>query len=262
MADEKNINDQTAENTENTEREGKGNVLAGFVLFKDANFDWLRFKKNLRDDWDITFDDEIKDGAVVFSVDDMNVACSLMPNPVPNNEAVEAAKRNYLWKNAAEETAKHGAHMIVAVLNKYDALDQQELLAKVACSLLKLDNAIGIYKAPTVYEKDFYINFAMSIDKGECPVPIYVYVGLYAEEGKVYAFTSGMSVFGKLEMEVLGTQLQPNELLSFMFTICEYVITEDVELKDGETVGFNDEDKIPVHVSAGVSVPGETIKLG
>lgn len=262
MADEKNINDQTAENTENTEREGQGNVLAGFVLFKDANVDWLRFKKNLEDDWDITFDDEIKDGAVVFSVDDMNVACSLMPTPVPNNEAVEAAKRNYLWKNAAEATAKHGAHMIVAVLNKYDALDQQELLAKVACSLLKLDNAIGIYKAPTVYEKDFYINFAMSIDKGECPVPIYVYVGLYAEEGKVYAFTSGMSVFGKLEMEVLGTQLQPNELLSFMFTICEYVITEDVELKDGETVGFNDEDKIPVHVSAGVSVPGETIKLG
>ena len=124
MADEKNIN---TENTENTQREGQGNVLAGFVLFKDANIDWLRFKKNLEDDWDITFDDEINNGAVVFSVDDMNVACSL----------------------------------------------------------LKLDNAIGIYKAPTVYEKDFYINFAMSIDKGECPVPIYVYVGLYAESDSI-----------------------------------------------------------------------------
>ena len=260
MADEKLINNE--EETENEELEGAGNVLAGFVLFKDANVDWLRFKKILEDDWDITFDDEIKDGAVVFSVDDMNVACSLMPSPIPNDEAVDAAKRNYLWKDGAEKTAEHQAHMIVAIMNKFDALDQQELLAKVACSLLKLDNAIGIYKAPTVYEKDFYINFAMSIDKGECPVPIYVYVGLYTEDGKVFAFTSGMSVFGKLEMEGTGVDLQPNELLSFMFTICEYVIAEDVELKDGETVGYTENDKIPIHVSEGYSIPGTTIQLG
>lgn len=161
-------NDKNEQNVTES-AEGKGNVLAAFVLFEDANMDWTRFKKNLEDDWDITFDDEIKDGAVVFSVDDMTVACSLMPSPVPNKEAEEAAKRNILWKDGAEVVAKHGAHMIVAIMNKPDALDQQELLAKVSCSLLKLDNAIGIYKAPTVYEKEFYINFAKTIDEGECP---------------------------------------------------------------------------------------------
>ena len=263
MAEEMLLNDEN-----NNEAPGKGNVLAGFVLFKDANMDWLRFKKNLEEDWDISFDDEIKDGAVVFNADDMTVACSLMPAPVPNHEAEAAAKRNILWKDGAEIVAKHQAHMIVAVMNKFDALDQQELLAKVACSLLKLDNAIGIYKAPTVYEKDFYINFAKTIDEGECPVPIYVYVGMYAEEKNeeeeqlFSAFTSGLSVFGKLEMEVIRASLQPNDLLSFMYTICEYVISEDVELKDGETIGFTEEQKIPVHISAGVSVPGDTIKLG
>lgn len=257
MSEEKLLNDEN-----NNETPGKGNVLAGFILLKDANLDWLRFRKNLEEDWDITFEDEVKDGAVVFSVDEMTVACSLMPSPIPNHEAEEAAKRNILWKDGADAVAKHQAHMIVAVMNKFDALDQQELLAKVACSLLELDNAIGIYKAPTVYEKEFYINFAKTIDEGECPVPIYVYVGMYSEDGKVYAFTSGLSVFGKLEMEVLGTNLQPNELLSFMYTISEYVISEDVELKDGETIGFTDDDKIPVHISAGVAVPGDTIKLG
>ena len=257
MSEEKLIN-----NEEETEVPGEGNVLAGFVLFKDANIDWLRFKKNLEEDWDITFDDEIKDNAVVFKVDDMNVALSLLPCAIPNDEAVEAAKRNILWSGGAEETAKHQAHMIVAVLNKFDALDQQELLAKVACSLLKLDNAIGIYKAPTVYDKEFYINFAKTIDEGECPVPIYVYVGMYIDEKKVYAFTSGMSVFGKLEMEITGTEAEPNDVLSFMYSICEYVISEDVEFKDGETVGFTEEQKIPIHISEGVSIPGETIKLG
>ena len=261
-------NDENAENFENENSEGKGNVLAGFVLFKDANMDWARFKKNLEDDWDITFDDEIENGAVVFTVDDMTVACSLLPSPVPNKEAEEAAKRNILWKDGAEAVAKHGAHMVVAVMNKFDALDQQELLAKVACSLLKLDNAIGIYKAPTVYEKEFYINFAKTIDEGEIPVPIYIFVGMYAEDTKegekqrISAFTSGMSVFGKLEMEVIGTGLDPNGLLGFMYTICEYVISEDVTLQDGETIGFSENDKIPIHISQGAAVPGQTIKLG
>lgn len=30
----------------------EGNVLAGFVLYTDANMDWLRFKKFLKDDWE------------------------------------------------------------------------------------------------------------------------------------------------------------------------------------------------------------------
>lgn len=257
MAQKKNIDEQ-----ENAKAPGEGNVLAGFVLFEDANMDWLAFKKNLQDDWDISFDDEIKDGIAMFSVDNMTVVCSLMPNPVPNNEATEAARRNLLWKDAAELTAKHQAHMIVAIMNKYDALDQQELFAKVVCSLLKLKNAIGIYKSPTVYEKEFYINFAMSIDKGECPVPIYVYVGMYMENDKVYAFTSGMSCFGKLEMEIPGTSAQPNDVLSFMFTICEYIISEDVTLNDGETIGFTEDQKIPVSISQGISVAGDTIKIG
>ena len=40
----------------------QGNIALGFVLLKDANFDWPRFRHNLKEDWGITFDDEIKDG--------------------------------------------------------------------------------------------------------------------------------------------------------------------------------------------------------
>ena len=65
----------------------EGNVLAGFVLYTDANMDWLRFKKFLKDDWNIVPQDDVKDNAMVFKVGDMVVACSLMPNPVPNKEA-------------------------------------------------------------------------------------------------------------------------------------------------------------------------------
>lgn len=75
-------------------------------------------KKFLKDDWNIVPQDDVKDNAMVFKVGDMVVACSLMPNPVPNKEAENAAKYNILWKEGANEVAKHQAHVMLAVMNK------------------------------------------------------------------------------------------------------------------------------------------------
>lgn len=250
MADEKNTNDKK-----------EGSVLAGFVLYKDANIDWLKFKKLLKDDWDIIAEDEVKDGAIVFKYNDMVVACSLMPNPVPEKEAENAAKYNILWKDGAKAVAEHQAHIMLAVMNKFDPIEQAVLFAKVAGCLLKLDGAIGIYKDPTVYEKNFYINFSDSIKNGEYPMPILIYVGMYLSKTGLCAFTSGMRFFGKEEIEIVDSSKQPNDVVSFLYSIAEYVISEDVLLQDGETIGFTDEQKLPISVGPGVSVQGNTIKI-
>lgn len=250
-----------AENTNNTEKK-EGNVLAGFVLYNDANMDWARFRKSLKDDWGIETEDEVKDGALVFHTEGMVVACSLMPNPVPNKEAEECAKNNIMWKDGAEEVAKHQAHVMMAVMNKFDAMEQALLFAKIAYSLLKLDNAIGIYKNPTVYEKQFYMQFAESIKQGEMPVPILLYTGMYLAKDGLCAFTQGMTFFGKNELEVVDSKQQPDKVISFMFSIEEYVLSEDVELKDGETIGFSEEQKLHISVGDGISVKGTTAKIG
>ena len=240
----------------------EGNVLAGFVLYKDANMDWTRFRKFMKDDWDIDVPDDIKDNAIVFHVDNMTVACSLLPNPIPDKEAETFAANNIMWKDGAAEAAKHQAHVMVAVMNKFDAMDQAELFAKVSCSLLKLDNSIGIYKNPTVYEKQFYIDFAKTIKQGEMPVPILVYTGMYLGKDGLCAFTQGMKYFGKDELEIVDSKQQPDKVISFMFSIEEYVLSEGVELKDGETIGFTEEQKLPISVGEGVSIPGTTVKIG
>ncbi len=251
-----------ADNIEKQVKEGEGNVLSGFVLYKDANMDWLRFFKNLKEDWGIEVTDEVKDNAVVFKVGEMVVACSLLPSPVPNNEAEDAARRNVFWQDSAKFVAEHKAQVLLAIMNKFDPLDQALLFAKVASSLLKLDNAIGIYKAPTVYEKQFYINFAETIKKDELPIPIIVFGGMYLTDDGLCAYTSGMRALGYEEMEVVDTQLQPNDIIGMIFAFCEYVVSEEVQLKNGETIGFTDEQKIPITLSDGVSVEGKTLKLG
>lgn len=239
----------------------EGNVLAGFILLKDANVDWLRFKKNLKQDWNIICQEEVKDNAIVFKIGDMMAACSLMPCPVPNQEAENAAKYNVFWKDGVKVTASHNAHIMLAVMNKIDPLEQALLFAKIAHSLLKLDNAIAIYKDPTVYEKDFYLDFAETIKDGEYPMPILIYAGMYMAKSGICAFTSGMRFFGKEELEIVDSSKQPDDVMSFIYSISEYVLSENAELKDGETIGFTEEQKLPIEVSDGVSVPGTTIKI-
>lgn len=250
-------------NMSNTNETSQGNVIAGFVLLTDANMDWPRFRHYLKEDWGIVPEDEVKDGALIFKADGMTVACSLMPNPVPDNEAEDNAKRNYLWKNGVEETAKHKAHVMLAVMDKTNALEQALLLAKVASSMLKLKNAIGIYKNSTVYPKDFYVDFAETIKQDELPMPILIYVGMYiTKDSLVCGFTSGLRTLGCEEIEVVDSKAQPSEMYSFLLSIAEYVVSSGAELKDGETIGFSEDEKLPITVSDGVSVQGQTIKIG
>ena len=250
---------KSAENSGSKE----GNVLGGFVLYKSAeNMDWDKFLENLRNDWNIVPEDPVKDNSIVFKVDDMVVACTLMPVPIPNGEAESAAKYNILWKDGYKEVAEHKAHVMLAVMNKFDPLAQAMLFAKVACSLLKLEGSIGIYKDPTVYESRFYIRFAETIKDGECPMPILIYVGMYLTKQGLCAFTSGMRYFGWEEIEIINSQQQPDDVIGFLLSIAEYVVSEKVELKDGETIGFSEEQKLPITVSEGVSVKGNSVKIG
>ena len=252
-------------NTTKEQQEKIVSNMLGFVLLKDANLDWPRFRKAMTDEWHLDVsDDEVKEGSVVYRINDMLVACSLMPNPVPDNEAENNARNSVMWKDAAKEVAEHKAHCMIAVVSKNGTpVEQAELFAKVAASMLSLKNTIGIYKFPTVYQSEFYLKTAEVMKHGEFPTPIVVHVGMYLTgDGKMNAYTTGMQFFGKDEFEVVGTLAQPGYLYSFMLSVAEYLITEDATLNPGETIGFTEEQKLPLTKSAGAALPVETIKIG
>ena len=101
---------------------------------------------------------------------------------------------------------------------------------------------------------------------GDLPTPLLVHAGMYITQGEkgsvLNGFTCGLRRFGKEEIEVVGTSAQPAELFGFLVSIAEYVISEDVELKDGETIGFSDDEKLPIALSDAVSIDGESLKIG
>lgn len=235
-------------------------VLNGFILLRDKNCCFSKIIENLKKDWKIEATNKVEENSLIFYLDETMIAFSFIPVPVPNGEAEENASHNYLWSNGVEETAKHQAQIILAVFGK-DSLEVSRLFIKAAASALKLDNAIGIYKYPTVIPSDDYIEVAQYMKENELPLADMIYIGLYNSENGVCGYTMGLDFFDKKEIEVLNTSLDPFDLYNFIYDIAHYVISNNIELKDGETIGFSAEQKLPITVSKGVSLEGETVKI-
>ena len=107
-------------------------------------------------------------------------------------------------------------------------------------------------------------DFAKLYDENDdFPIENIVYIGLYGDENNtVSGYTYGLEQFGKKELEIIKSLEEAEEVYNFLASISDYIITSDVVLNHGETIGFSEEQKIQISVSEGIAVDGETIKLG
>lgn len=243
-------------------RSSSADTILGFILFNSKQIDWDAFNTNLEKDWDIKISEKpTASGQLVFEVNGMMVACGFVETTVPSNEAENNAKNNFLWKEAVQVTGTHKAHAILSIMNGTNAIERSLLFTKVACSLLKLNNAIGIYQNPTVMPSKFYIDVATDIKEGHLPILDWIYFGVYPDGDRFSGYTVGLNKFGKDEIEVIKTKESPNDLYGFLVDIAVYIIKMDVTLKHGETIGFTEEQKLIITRSKGVAVEKESLKI-
>ena len=242
-------------------------VFTGFVLLSKGKWDKEQFIRDMKEKWDITVDEydaseEKDDDALVFEVGDMLAAVSLNNYPIPGGEAEVNAENNYMWPDAVKVAKKHSAHIMVAVLGKEEnLLEKGKLFTKVVATCCRQKYATGVYTSGVVFEPGFYEGFADMMQNDELPIFNWIWFGLWRDENGMNGYTYGMDVFGKDEMEVLGTDAEPGDLRDFLASLVSYVLENDVELQDGETIGFTADDKHTITRSPGVSLPEDQMTL-
>ena len=242
-------------------------VFTGFVLLSKGEWDKDQFIRDMKEKWDIAVDEydeseEKDDDALVFEVGDMLAAVSLATYPIPNGEAEGNAENNYMWEDAVKVAKEHRAHIMVAVLGKEeDLLEKGKLFTKVVAACCRQKYATGIYTSGVVFEPRFYEGFADMMRSGDLPIFNWIWFGLWRDEHGMNGYTYGMDVFGKDEMEVLGADADPGDLRDFLASLVSYVLENDVELLDGETIGFSADDKHTITRSPGIGLPEEQMTL-
>ena len=243
-------------------------TFVGFVLLDEVRFDAEKYVKDLKEDWNLDYDFEItqEDNTIIADYNGMIMTASLMPAPIPDNEAVEQAKTNYRWEKAVEAAEKHKAHLLVSVINRGDVdnIEGAKHYVKLLANATKQEGCLGINILGTVIHPQMYYDFAKLYDENDdFPIENIVYIGLYGDENNtVSGYTYGLEQFGKKELEIIKSLEEAEEVYNFLASISDYIITSDVVLNDGETIGFSEEQKIQISVSEGIALDGETIKLG
>ena len=94
-----------------------GNFVS-FVLLSEPDWDSRQFVKDLKDEWDLDFATEEDAGStdtLVETFGDGFLAVSFIPAPIPNGEAEDYARANYMWPEAESVTKSHKAQILVAV---------------------------------------------------------------------------------------------------------------------------------------------------
>ncbi len=254
----------------NGNTKNKGSFLS-FVLLDEPVFSLAQLVSDLKEDWSIDIKKEEQaemdeeSVTAVFSVDNMMVSIGLVPAPVPDGEAVQNAETNFRWKEAVEVTKSHKAHLIVAVLSHDKPMvEAGTLLVKLSAACLKQQHVIAINTAGTVMEPNVYKEYAKgAIEDGMFPILDLVFFGIYSNDnGKtISGYTFGLQNFGKDEIEVLDSQHSASEIFEFLVDVANYVVEQDVILKDGETIGFSEEQKLPITKSGSRVLDFETLKI-
>lgn len=234
------------------------------VLLSENKWDVRKLANDCIMDWNIELPGNNDSGSLVAMMGDITLVVALMPTPVPNEEAEYYASANYMWKNAVEAAKSHKAHILISVLGKdADLLEAGKLFTKVVSSCLKQDHAIAVYTDGAVFQPQFYREVAslMQQDKDALPILDWVWFGVCRTDEYTGIYTYGMRKFGKEEMEVYATNANLNEVRDFLLDIVTYVLDSDVTLKDGDTIGFSEEQKLRVTLSDAVALGGKSLKL-
>lgn len=241
-------------------------MLLAMPIFNNGdsyNLDTLLIDIGLR--WGLKISDSGGDDeASVIDIAGHEVAIAFMSVPIPWGDIEGTAKYAYNWSKVLTDLEDHTGHAIVSILaGEGSPVERFMLRSKVLYSMLATSNAVGVYQGgqSLLVKRGQYLGTMDKLGPDDLPIQLWIYIGLKEYKSANCAYTYGLTAFGKKEFEIINSNLSLEELYSLLLTFSSYVITRNIVLKNGETIGYTPEHKIALKISEGAFVEGESIKL-
>lgn len=241
----------------------ESDILLAMPIFKNGgSYEIKKVIDDLISVWDIEVTNiEGDDQVTSFDIEEETIAIASMPVPIPFDDIEGTAKYAYNWPKAAEELKDHTGHAIVSMMGgKSSTLNRFRIMTKVLHAILVTSDAVGIYKGSQSL-LILRLQYIKEVEQNDTPISLWVYIGLRKNQNKNSAYTYGLKEFGKQELEVVDSFLSMEDLYNFLANVAHYIISNNVTLKNGETIGSTVNEKITIKASKGVFVDGVSLKL-
>lgn len=181
-----------------------------------------------------------------------------VPVPIPEREAEVNAAGNFLWPQGEEEAAAHRAHVIVTLAGKGESpVAEAMLVTRLALVALELFDGLGVYwgNASVTNSRELFEQCAREMTDTHLPLPIWLrYQPVRADAAdntadspaEIGMYTLGLKQFGLMEIEIDRCGMDLGELFDFVSNLAHYLVMSGPVIKDGNTVGGSEEERILV----------------
>ncbi|HJT33755.1 MAG TPA: DUF4261 domain-containing protein [Pirellulales bacterium] len=159
----------------------------------------------------------------------------------------------------------HVRHVIVTVAGEAEGPALAETLTRATVALVdSAEGVFGVYwcnSAQTFPPKKF-CEVASQFGPGQPALPIWVNFRIAKnKDGTTAGFTRGMSSLGQMEFETQSSPDAPEALRDRLLHFAAYVL-DGAQIKDGETIGFDANERIKVtHAASTFGAPGRVMRL-
>lgn len=197
---------------------------------------------------------ETKDNVVSFDIGGDSLLIGRMPAAIPGMQ-IDDQLVELMWPNCKRDVEKHRSHWIVTIVGKQGKpADKARLLTRfVQAVLASHPTALGITwgaHAHLVSSKNFQEG-AISLRGNEDPVHLWITVrcGWRPEgpaSGKSAGMTRGLADFELMEIEAIEALESPTDLFDRLQGLAGYLIKRGPVVRDGDTVGADEDEKIKV----------------
>ena len=191
-----------------------------------------------------------KDGSIVFDVGPDRFVVSEMPAPVPKAEIDAALTNSMLCRDKQLVATEQKAHVIVGITTKDKTVIANRLLLTKLCeAVLKTVDSIGVYwgASSQVIDSKVFVEFAKEATDKQLPMAIWMSLTVETDPNdKTSFYSNGLEDLGYTEVEVINLKMPIVDAYYFLLDFMNYVIVSGDNIRDGDTIGRNAEEKLKV----------------
>ena len=207
---------------------------------------------------------EVQENVATAQIPGGMLALAHMPLPIPAGELEGPAAVAWHWPDAAAAAREHAGHVIVhAASTELGSLELRLLHTHLVAALLRTAGGAGVYvgDAMLLRSAEDYLAEAQAASREALPLMLWIGFNPVREDGHVSAYTTGLSGFGFLELEVRRSGRAPGELIGALADAANYQLSTGKVLGDGETFGFSRNDRRRIRHTTSEFIPGARVAL-
>ncbi|WP_027547335.1 DUF4261 domain-containing protein [Bradyrhizobium sp. WSM2254] len=184
-----------------------------------------------------------------------NIVLMVMPMPVPRESwDLPGRRAAATWPAALEVLGGHAAHVVVSTVGQAETPAQQLQAARAVTAvtgglIATIPAAAVLWNGLVAHSAERWEQLSREAFAGypRIPFPLWVSIHPFRDGQIVGAITFGLTPFGGREIEFEGKGADPNEIVTKVAGLIVYVLEHGAVLRDGDTLGAGESDRIRIH---------------